>query len=435
MKLSHITLITLLCVNVWAQDVPQQRIYEEAQKSYNTGDFKTAYEMFEELSIANPQNAEYAFFLGRCALELKQYDEATTAFDRVLILNSTHTRTHMELARLHFETGHFEQAQAELDAVLKENIPTNIRDVALAFKTRINELASRHAFNGALILGGGYDSNANNDIGRKEFIIPAFNIPITGNNKVSDSNVFATMVLNHMYDFGERKGWTLENSFVAYDKLNTKESNNNLTLFSLTTAPVWSEGSYRFSFPLSYDRVYLDGKGYLYNLSASLKAGYLIDATSQIEGGYTYKRGYYDSDETQDVVANTLFASYKKAIGEDPIMLSLNTSYTSNTEVNQGRTDVANTGYSYGIELAKSFKNSFRTSVSYTGSSTDYDKTDVLFSKKRADTRDEYECSIGYNIRSNLLINATLTYAKNNSNQDPFTYDKVTAFLNAVYTF
>lgn len=435
MKLSHITIITLLCVNVWAQDVPQKRIYEEAQKSYNTGDFKTAYGMFEELSLANPQSAEYNFFLGRCALELKQYDQALTAFDRVLMLNPTHTRTHMELARLHFETAHFEQAQAELDSVLKENIPTNVRDIALAFKTRINELATRHTFNGALIVGGGYDSNANNDIGHKEFIIPAFNIPITGNNKVSDSNVFATMVLNHTYDFGERKGWTLENSFVAYDKLNTKLSNNNLTLFSLNTAPVWSEGSYRFSFPISYDRVYLDGKGYLYNLSASAKASYLIDATSQIEGGYTYKRGYYDSDETQDVTANTVFASYKKAIGEDPIMLSLNTSYTSNAEVNKGRTDVASTGYSYGIELAKSFKNGLRTSMSYSGSSTDYDATDVLFGTKRADTRDEYEWGMGYSIRKDLLINVTLTYAKNNSNHDPFNYDKITALLNAVYTF
>ena len=435
MKLSHITIITLLCVNVWALEAPQQKMYEEAQKSYNAGDFKTAYGMFEELSLTNPQSAEYNFLLGRCALELKKYDEAVTAFDRVLILNPSHTRTHMELARLYFEINRYEQAQAELDSVLKENIPSNIRDVALAFKTRINELASRHTFSGALILGGGYDSNANNDIGRKEFIIPVFNIPTTGSDKTSDTNIFATMALNHTYDFSERGGWTLENSFVAYDKLNKKLSKNDLTLFSLSTAPTWSEGSYRVSFPLSYDRVYLDGKGYLYNLSASAKASYLINATSQIEGGYTYKRGYYDSDETQDVTANTVFVSYKKALGEEPIILSLNTSYTSNNEVNQGRTDVANTEYTYGIELAKSFKNGFRTSVSYTGSATDYDKTDVLFGTKRADTRDEYTLGMGYSIRKDVLINATFSYAKNNSNQDPFTYDKITALLSAAYTF
>jgi hypothetical protein len=44
----------------------------------------------------------------------------------------------MELARLYFETQQFELAQAELDLVLKENLPDNVRDVAIAFKSRIN---------------------------------------------------------------------------------------------------------------------------------------------------------------------------------------------------------------------------------------------------------------------------------------------------------
>lgn len=435
MKLSHITLIALLSVSLYAEGVPAERIYQEAQQSYNTGDFQKAYALFEELSLNTPENAELNFFLGRCALELKMYDQAITAFDRVLILNPSHTRTHMELARLYFETQQFESAKAELDAVLKENIPTNIREVALAFQRKIDESMTRHIFNGALIVGGGYDSNANNDIGHKEFIVPAFNVPITGNDKVSDSNLFATFVLNHNYDFGERKGWTLEDSFVAYTKMNSKQSNNDLSLFSLTMAPTYSENSYKLSFPLTYDRIYLDGKGYMYNLSSTAKASYLLDSSSQVEGGYTYKRGYYDQDRNQDVIANIFFASYKKALGTDPIMLSLTTSYTSNGEVNQGRTDVASTGWSYAAQLAKSFTNGFRTSVGYTYSTTDYDKTDALYGTKRADTRDEYELTLGYSIRDNFMINAIVTYSDNSSNHDPFNYDKITALLNAVYTF
>lgn len=240
MKFSHITIITLLSINLLADGIPNKRIYEEAQKSYNAGDFKTAYGMFEGLSLEFPNNAEFNFLLGRSALELKMYDQAITAFDRVLILNPSHTRTHLELARLYYEQQRFESAQIELDLVLKENLPSNVRDIALSFKSRIDESLTRHTFNGALIIGGGYDTNANNDIGKKEFIIPAFNIPITGSDKLSDSNLFATAVLNHTYDFGERGGWALENSFVAYDKINNKQSKNDLVLFSATTAPTLS---------------------------------------------------------------------------------------------------------------------------------------------------------------------------------------------------
>lgn len=435
MRLSHITIIALLSINLMAESIPDKRIYAEAQKSYNAGDFKTAYGMFESLSLESPDNAEYNFLLGRSALELKMYDQAITAFDRVLMLNPSHTRTHLELARLYHEQQQFESAQIELDIVLKENLPSNVRDIALAFKSRIDESLTRHTFSGALIIGGGYDTNANNDIGKKEFIIPALNIPIAGNDKVSDSNLFATAAFTHTYDFGERGGWALENSFVAYDKINKKQSQNDLLLFSATVAPTWSEKEYKLSFPLSYDRVYLDKKGYMYNLSATAKGTYLIDPTSQIEGGYTHKKGYYDTDEAQDVIAHTFFASYKKALGDDPIIVSFNTSYSDNSEVKQERTDVASSGYSYGIELSKAFKNGFRTSAGYTASTNNYKDIDVLFGTKRADTRDQYELGIGYEIQSNFIINTTVTYAKNSSNHDPFNYSKTTALLTAMYLF
>ncbi len=431
MKFSYITVILLLTINLFADE----QTYKEAQQSYNAKNFQKSYTLFEELSEKMPENAEYNFLLGRSALELKKYDEALTAFDRVLMLNPSHTRTHMELARLYFETQQFELAQSELDTVLKENLPDNVRDVAIAFKTRINERMKRHTFGGAFIIGAGYDSNANNDIGRKEFIIPSFNIPIMGNEEVSDSNVFATLVLNHSYDFGDRKGWTLDNSFVTYSKLSKEYSNNNLALFSLSMAPTWSEDSYRLSFPLTYDRIFLDEKGYLYNLSSGIRGTYMLDATSTIDGGYTYKRGYYDNDESQDSTSDTFAASYKKAFGANPIMLSLNSSYTSTSALNRGRTDIESSGYSYGAEIAKKFTNGIRTSIGYTGSSTDYEIADTLFGTKRSDTRDEYELGLGYGISNNIMINTAFSYAKNHSNHDPFNYDKVTALANAILSF
>lgn len=431
MKLLYITIALLLSINLFANE----QIYKEAQQSYNAKNFQKAYPLFEELSLKSPDNAELNFFLGRCALELKKYDEALTAFDRVLMLNPSHTRTHMELARLYFETQQFELAQTELDTVLKENLPDNVRDVAIAFKTRISEQMKRHTFGGALIVGGGYDSNANNDIGRKEFIIPSFNIPIMGNKEASDSNIFTTLVLNHIYDFGDRKGWTLENSFIAYSKISKEYSNNNLALFSLSMAPTWSEDSYRLSFPVVYDRIFLDKKGYLYNLSSGIKGTYMLDATSAIDGGYIYKRGYYDNDESQDSAGNTLLASYKKAFGTNPIMISINSSYTSTSALNRGRTDIESNGYSYGLEIAKKFTNGIRTSVGYARSSTDYDMVDALFGTKRSDSRNEYELGLGYGISNNLILNTSFSYAKNNSNHDPFNYDKVTALANAILSF
>jgi len=111
--------------------------------------------LFEKLFEETPASAEINFFVGRCALELRHYDEAIAAFDRVLILNPKHTRTHLELARLYFERQQLELAQTELDIVLNEQLPNDIRDVATAFKRQINERRNPHKIAGALIVGGG----------------------------------------------------------------------------------------------------------------------------------------------------------------------------------------------------------------------------------------------------------------------------------------
>ena len=431
MKLSTITIALLLSINLMAEDSS----YKDAMQSYNTKDFAKAYLMFEELSLKSPGNPELNFFLGRSALETKKYDEALTAFDRVLMINPSHTRTHMELARLYYETGQLELSQAELDIALKEDLPQSVRDVAVAFKSRVNEQMKRHAFGGAFIFGMGYDNNANNDIGQREFIVPLFNIPLEGNEKVSDSNVFATFVLNHIYDFGERKGWSLDSSFVAYTKAYKEHNNNDISLLSFSVAPTWSEYSYRLSFPVTYDRIFLDHEGYLYNVSSGARATYMLSSISMLEGGYTYRKSYHDEDKAQDSKSHVISASYKRSFGDDPILLSINTNYIQTSEMNSGRTDVDSHGWGVGAEIAKRFRNGVKTSLGYTRKATNYDKFDPLFQEKREDSRHEYEFNLGYIWSESIMLNATFDYVKNSSNQDPFNYDKMTAITSAVISF
>lgn len=435
MKFSMITLLALMSIKLLASGIPNQRIYYEAQKSYNAGEFQKAYEMFETLSEESPANAEINFLLGRSALELKQYDNAAIAFERVLMMNPSHTRTHLELARLYYETSQLELAMKELDIVLQSDIPSSIREVATNFKQRIDEGLSKHQFNVTLIGGIGYDNNANNDIGKKEFLIPSFNIPILGNNKVSDTNIFATMVINHIYDIGDKGDWSIENNFISYSKFNHHITSSNLALFSANVAPTWSFEDYKLAFPVNYDRIYLAGKGYMYNIGVTAKSSYLIDASSQLEGGLSKKQSFYLENDALDIKSTIFFGSYKKAFGEDPIIFSISSSYSNNNELNIGAQDVGNETWLYTLELSKSFKNGFKTSLSYTFSDIDYDKINNTFLTKRSDTRNEYELGVGYSLSKDILLNASINYAKNSSNHDPYNYDKVTALLSAILSF
>lgn len=431
MKFSNITIALLLSISLMADESS----YKDAMQNYNAKEFAKAYPMLEELSLQSPESVELNFFLGRSALELKRYDDALVAFDRVLMLNPSHTRTHLELARLYSETNQLELSLAELDIVLKENLPQNIRDLANAFKTRISEQMKRSTLGGAFIFGIGYDNNVNNDIGRDRFILPLFGITPIGNEKADDTNLFATLVLNHNYDFGDRQGWSLDSSLVAYTKLYNEYSKNDINLFSISVAPTWSESSCKLSFPLTYDRVFIDNNGYLYNLSSGVRATYMLSSISILEGGYTYRRSYYDEDKTQDSKTHTINAAYKRAFGNDPILLSLNTLYTQTSEVNSGRTDVESHGWGVGAEIAKNFKNGIRTALGYAKRETNYDKVDMLFLTKRSDSRDEYQFSLGYSVSKTINLNTTIGYTENNSNHETFDYDKITAIANAIISF
>lgn len=434
MKLSHIAIIALLGTHLLAQEPTSMELYNSAQKAYAHNDFATAYPLFEQLFEQTPHNAEMNFFVGRCALELRRYDEATAAFDRVLILNPNHTRTHLELARLYFERKQLELAQIELDLVLNDQLPSDVRDSAMSFKRKIDENMSRHRLSGAIIVGGGYDSNVNNDIGAKEFTIPALNIPISGNEKKGDGYGFSTFIINHSYDFGDRGGWHLDNSFVAYDKLYSQSSNNNLVLFSLSSAPTWSEDKTTIALPVTFDRVYIDGKGYLSNVGVGAKSSYLIDPLSQIEGGYSFKRGYYH-DETYNVNAHLLFVNYRRIIGENLFAFGLHTSYGINKEVEEVRTDVQNKEWKYGIDLFKEFTKNFQSSLGYTRTSTNYDDVDAIFLNKRQDDKDQYELSFDYTLQKNLTLGASVIYSDNHSNHDPYNYDKINALASIMWTF
>ncbi len=436
MKLSSITFALLLSTASWGgESFAQSELYLKAHQAYTAKSYTEAYPLFEVLNEQFPESPEINFFLGRSALEMKRYDEAMAAFDRVLILNSQHSRTRLELARLYSETGQYEMAEAELETVLSTQLPSDIREVVVAFKANIGKRLSRFTFDGVLFMGGGYDSNANNDIGKKEFLVPSFNLTIEGNEKKSDTRLFAMGVFNFGYDFGDRGGWSIGNTLVAYTTNNFDESKNDLTLFSWSLIPTWAAQGVSVQFPLTYDRVYLDHRGYNSNFTSGISASTLIDPTSQIGGGYSYKRSYNEIDSGLDSASHGFSGSYKKAFGEDPIVVSLGGGYSINNELEGGRTDVTSSGYSYSAEITKTFSNRFSTSAVYSRGYTSYEEEDFLFNSRRRDIQTTYEVRIGQQIRDDIALNATASYTENSSNHAPFVYDKMTAQLSAALRF
>ncbi|MBE0497488.1 MAG: tetratricopeptide repeat protein, partial [Campylobacterales bacterium] len=248
--------LSVAVMTVWTVCGAYGATQAQAEALYKANQFDQAYEAYVSLVRQDPANAELNFLLGRSALETKRYDEALAAFERVLMLDPSHTRTRLEMARVYFEGGQLELASTELERVLGATLPSNIREVVVAFKARVDGAMAKHRVSGSVVAGLGYDTNINNDIGKKEFLIPSFGgLSLEGTKKKSDSFAFGIAALNHSYDIGLRDGWSMEQSGVFYSKLHRHTTENNLALFSLNTAPTFKEGRYSIGLPVGFDKV------------------------------------------------------------------------------------------------------------------------------------------------------------------------------------
>lgn len=121
----------LLCaigVSALASDTAlNQKSLDDAVALYNQGNYASAYKKFYDLYELKSDEPVVNFYLGRCATELKKYDEAILAFERVVAVDPNHARSRMEMARVYMEEGSYDIAEVELKNTLEYNLPENIK--------------------------------------------------------------------------------------------------------------------------------------------------------------------------------------------------------------------------------------------------------------------------------------------------------------------
>lgn len=434
MKTLHVTLLSLLTSTLLlAGTVPNERILQEAKSNFEAKNFEKAYGFFETLSNEMATNAEVHFYLGLSAIELKKYDEALASFDRVLMIDPNHTRTKLEIARVYYISGQYEQASVEVKSILTENLPFDVKNNVDAFKASLEEKLKKEAWLATVSIGMMYDSNANNT-GASQFSY--LTLPISGGQAKSDSYMYTSAGLTHIYDIGERGDWFIESNGLFYLKMNRHIIDNNLALFSLSTKPYWSEGAYRVGFPVSFDRVYLAGDGYAKILQGGVEGSYLIDNRSMLLAGLMLKRSYYSDDDTMDANANVWSLTYKRSFGDDPIILSIGTSYENSNKVRGTGLNVSADTWTHKIEASKELMASLVGSVSYSYKNKDYDIEDAGFSNPhRKDKESTYSTGLSYMLDKTSSVNAIVSYSSQDSTQEPYEYSKKTIGINYIKSF
>lgn len=413
--------------------------YTQALKLYNMGDFQNAYQQFYTLSEVAPDNVEVNFYLGRSALELKHYDDAVSAFDRVLILNPSHVRTKLELARLYFEIQQYDTAQSLLDGVLQEQLPLTVQENVIALKSAIDQQKTKHTFGGALILAWDYDTNIGNDVGRgvTQNVLNIIDLP--GNDQRKSAGLAQTLVLNHSYDMGAKGGWAWDSTFVTYNKNLTQYSDKDLMLFSFATGPSFTYDIYKLSLQAIYDKVRLESDDYMNISRFALNLKTILTPELMLETDITQKRSIHtQSSNTTDSDATLYTMGVRYALNpQDPWIIAAYVSYKDENERDKAAAQygVSLDEWSYRLELSKEIFKDFRATIGYTYKDTNYKEFDALFNLKRSDTEDYYSTSLSYMLTKQSSIMLSYAYSDHASNNALYTYKKNVTALSYIYSF
>ena len=191
-------------------------------------------EMYEDVG-----NLDKTFRFAELAIAVGDLEGAVAALERMLIIEPDLPQVRMQLGTLYFQLGSYAMALTYLNAVVAhEEVPEDVKQSAQELITQIDALTSPHRFNGTVVAGVRYQSNANGGPMTQ-------NIRLFGGSAVLDEqytrqpdwDISLAGQFNYVYDFETEPSTTLEAGVSAYSSWQDKQSQIDTTLFELQVGP------------------------------------------------------------------------------------------------------------------------------------------------------------------------------------------------------
>ncbi|MSO65265.1 MAG: tetratricopeptide repeat protein [Alphaproteobacteria bacterium] len=205
---------------------------------------------FQEL-FRDPGNLDKSFRFAELAVRRENFEAAISALERMLLVDPDLPRVRLELGVLYFRLGSFEIARSYLQPVLDTpNVPDDVRQRVKTFLTEVNNRLTRSRFSGGLSAGYRFADNANT--GPSSTGVLASGVPAELDQQFtnkSDINYFASVQINHFYDFLTQNNDTFETSLTVYGSKQRRQRQLDTVFGELTSGPrhpylqSWIEGA------------------------------------------------------------------------------------------------------------------------------------------------------------------------------------------------
>ncbi len=417
-----------------------QPLFKDGLKAFKSSDYKEAYIVFDKLFKTDSANPQFNYYLGRSAFALELYEKALGAFDRVLIIDENHIRSKLERGRSYVALKMYDEAKIDLEEVLNSNPPKEVKANIKILLELMDKKEKRSFINYFLTIGVGYDTNINSNPAQEDLIdyladsqgLPKDNIETDG--EIKDKFATESLNIHHIYDFGKRGHFFIDNSLNIYNQNYLDNSNFDILFTSFSSGVGYAKNGLKIVIPIYYDKVLYGSNSLLDSIVLAPRLSKKISKSLYFNSYIKFQRKFYSKseDEGRDSNIRELGVGFSKIINSH--LITFNYSFANENKNKSNDIKFIDKDLQvFKIGYATDIANLLNLNLQYSLRKSKYDS--IVENKYREDNYHSYFIKLSKNINKKISLNTSYNYIEDDSNYIPMIYDKDVYLINLNINF
>ncbi len=422
----------MLAHSAYAQDALN---LEQAEQLLRSGQGEQAYQALLPYEFAHAGDPDFDYLLGASALEAGHADRATLALERALAVTPNHGAARLDMGRAYFALGDLQRARAQFALAKKLNPPATARAIIDRYVAAITaqETAPATRTTAYVEVGAGNDNNVTQGPINNTAFLPAFGVNFTTNaanqKKAADFG---------QLNVGAEVTHKLDDTRSLYAGVDAKwRGHNNATDYDYASTDwrggmQWKRDRDTWRAGLGLNDYTLAQQPYRQIISLGGEFRRTLTPRQQLALYGQYAAVHYlpEAQRNNDVNQWTAGAGWTTQLQATmPTLLNLSAYLGQETEAKTSLSRVDGDKDFVGLRAAMQW--AWRADLDLVASagvqSGTYQRTNLLYQTKRADTVYEATASAVWRCAPAWSVKPQLSWLRNSSNLSVNDYERVEA--------
>ncbi|MFH2058409.1 MAG: surface lipoprotein assembly modifier [Pseudomonadota bacterium] len=405
---------------------------------FQSGQYTASYNLLLDIFEQDPENIELNFYLGRAAFEIKQYEMAIMAYERILIASPFENRVKLELARSFHAIGANNTARQYCRDVMATNPPDAVTKNIKAFLAVIDKSEQTHFLKGQVAFGVAWNNNvwASPTTGHIGTVIGDITLTGPSAKKNQDWVYNTTLSLDHTYqDVYSNYVWKTD--AIVYNSIYNQTSALDLRFIGTVTGPEWISGKERKGLKIILKQIELGNEAYMSSMGVKTSLDYIVSPAILARTGGQFELKRFKDNTAQNAHNKSVFVDLSFSGGTYQCGLGLRVEKERALDDEYSYTRVQSM-----LSVSKTFWFKIKGSAGYRYQFSKYDEAAALFIKEREDHQNSVGLSLGktlwqsaVNPGRTIKMNLDYQHIWNFSNIDLYEYRQDIAQVSVAYTF